>query len=189
MHNLIDIFAYKIYKEKLLSNSDIRKMKYAMKVIWSELEKFIIFLLFFVVLNKVPLFLFSFAVLLSIRSFSGGLHFENNLPCFITSFGFFSLTVFILPHLFTMTIHTALILTLVSIIIISYRSPRPSSFRPILNKKRKRILKYLSLFSTLLWIFVLFKFLLIYNKTFFACGIWSIFLQASQLSIGKEEKQ
>ncbi|SNT29403.1 hypothetical protein SAMN05446037_10793 [Anaerovirgula multivorans] len=29
MHSLIDIFAYKIYKEKLLSHGDIRKMKYA----------------------------------------------------------------------------------------------------------------------------------------------------------------
>ncbi|SNS83043.1 accessory gene regulator B [Anaerovirgula multivorans] len=187
MHSLIDIFAYKIYKEKLLSHGDIRKMKYAMRVIWNEFTKFIILLLFFFTLNKASLFFFSLALLLSIRLFSGGLHFQSGLLCFVVSFGFFSLAILILPHLFTMTISKALILTLISIILIYDHSPQPSSFRPILNKKRKRMLRYLSLFSTLLWTFILFKFVLAYNHNFFECGIWTICLQAFQLFIGRGE--
>ncbi|SNT06952.1 accessory gene regulator B [Anaerovirgula multivorans] len=189
MHSPIDLFVYKIYKEKLLSHSDLRKMKYAMRVIWNEGIKFIILLLFFARLNKVSFFLFSLGLLLSIRLFSGGLHFEGGLLCFVISFNFFSLAVLILPYLFTLSFHRALILMLISTIIIYYHSPKPSIFRPILNKKRKRILKYLSLFSTLLWIIVLFKFIFIHNQTFFECGIWTICLQSFQLLPVKEVVQ
>ncbi|WP_242661339.1 accessory gene regulator ArgB-like protein [Alkaliphilus metalliredigens] len=187
IHSPIDIFAYRIYKEKLLSHDDIRKMKYAMKVIWNEGVKFIVLLLFFVVLDQLPSFLFSLSILLSIRVFSGGLHFQSGLLCFMVSLGFFSLAVLILPHFFPMTLHIAPILTLLSAIVIYYHSPKPSIFRPIFNKKRKRTLKYLSLFSTLLWFFLLFRFVLPNNQNFFECGIWTISLQAFQLSIGKNQ--
>ncbi|ABR46341.1 Accessory gene regulator B [Alkaliphilus metalliredigens QYMF] len=188
MHSLIDIFAYKIYKEKLLSHADIRKMKYAMTVIWNEIVKFIILLIIFSVLDKRNLFLFSLCLLLPIRTFSGGLHFKSSFICFVTSLMFFLLSVVILPNLFTMNINLTIIFITVSILIIYIYSPIPSSFRPILDKKRKRFLKYLSVFFTILSTFILFTFALTYNKAFFECGIWTICMQAFQLMLGKELK-
>jgi accessory gene regulator B len=76
---------------------------------------------------------------------------------------------------------------LISICIIFICSPVPSPNRPIISKKRKRHLRYLSVFFTLAWIFILYKF--IHDYTFFECGIWTISLQAFQLLIGKEENQ
>lgn len=76
MHSLIDIFAYKVYKERLLSHRDLRKMKYAMTVVWNEVIKLAALLALFFMLNKTYEFLFCFSILLSIRTFSGGLHFE-----------------------------------------------------------------------------------------------------------------
>ncbi len=185
MHSFIDIFAYKIYKEKLLSHGDIRKMKYAMTVIWNELIKFIVLLIVFSLFDKISLFLFCLCLLMPIRIFSGGLHFESGVICFIVSLSFFALAVLILPYLFNMTINMATILMILSVLIIYLYSPMASRFRPILNKKRKVILKHLSLFFTLLCVYVLFEFIYIYNNTFFVSGIWTICLQALQLIIRK----
>jgi len=189
MHSLIDIFAYKIYKEKLLSHGDIRKMKYAMTVIWNELVKFVVLLIFFSLFCKVYLFLFCLCLLLPIRIFSGGLHFESGLVCFMVSICFFSLAILVLPCLFNMTINIAITLMLASVLIIYHYSPMPSRLRPILNKKRKGILKLLSLFYTLLCVFLLFKFVIAYSKVFFVSGIWTISLQALQLLLRKEVHQ
>ncbi len=131
MHSLIDIFAYKIYKEKLLSHGDIRKMKYAMTVLWNELVKFIMLLIIFSVLDKRNLFLFSLCLLFPIRTFSGGLHFKSSFTCFIMSLIFFLLPIVVLPNLFTMDINLAVIIMTVSTLIIYIYSPIASSFRPI----------------------------------------------------------
>lgn len=189
MHSFIDLFAYKIYKEKLLSHGDIRKMKYAMTVIWNELIKFVLLLTLFFILNKVDIFLFCLGLLMPIRIFSGGLHFKSTLVCFMVSLSFFTLAILIFPYLISMTKNLALLLMLISTLIIYHYSPMPSKFRPILNKKRKVILKHLSLFFTLLGAFLLFKLIFTYNKNFFECGIWIICLQALQLLIGKEVHQ
>ena len=131
MHSLIDIFAYKVYKEKLLSHGDIRKMKYAMTVIWYELLKFILLLVLFFILNKADVFLFSLCLLVPIRIFSGGLHFKNTSVCFIVSLSFFTLAILVIQYLISMTITLAIILTIVSTLIIYSYSPIPSKFRPI----------------------------------------------------------
>ena len=97
---LINLFAYKIYKEKILSHSDIRKMRYGMTVISHEMIKIILLFISFKLIAYLDLFLFSFFILMSIRTFSGGLHFESSLICFIFSFAFFLLTVVILQIYF-----------------------------------------------------------------------------------------
>lgn len=185
MHSFIDIFAYKIYKEKLLSHSDIRKMKYGMTFIWNEMIKLILLLIFFSILDKLYVFLFCIGLLLPIRIFSGGLHFKSGKTCFIMSLSFFCLSIFLLPYILSMTLDLAYILMFISTLVIFIYSPIASPFRPIQNKKRKRILKYLSLFFTLLCHFILFKFIFIYNKIFFECGLWTICLQAFQLFLAK----
>lgn len=186
MHSLIDLFAYKIYKEKLLPKSDILKMKYAMNVLWNEVVKFLILMVIFQFLNCLDLFLFCTALLLPIRIFSGGAHFKKQIPCFVGSFVFYALAILILPKLIHMNLYFAIILMVLSLIIIYIYSPIASSFRPILNEKRKRSLKYTSVFFTLLGAFVLFQFTLPYNRIFFESGIWIIVVQAFQLILGKE---
>lgn len=183
---LINLFAYKIYKEKILSHSDIRKMRYGMTVISHEMIKIILLFISFKLIAYLDLFLFSFFILMSIRTFSGGLHFESSLICFIFSFAFFLLTVVILPNLFPVSFYPGLIIGLGGVLILSLNSPRPSALRPIINNKRRQILKFLSFLSSLIWLVILLIF--IKNPLFFACGIWTICLQAIQLLLGKEEK-
>lgn len=187
LNYLINLFAYKIYKDKLLSHSDLRKMRYGMTAIAYEVIKIIVLFIIFKIFNSLDLFLFSLCILMSIRIFAGGLHFDSSLICFIVSFIFFILTVILLPNIFLIGFYPGLIIGLIGVLILSLNSPRPSALRPIINKKRRQILKFLSAFSSLLWLIILLIF--IQNPIFFACGIWTIFLQALQLLLGKEEKQ
>ena len=119
---LINLFAYKIYKEKILSHSDIRKMRYGMTVISHEMIKIILLFISFKLIAYLDLFLFSFFILMSIRTFSGGLHFESSLICFIFSFAFFLLTVVILPNLFPVSFYPGLIIGLGGVLILSLNS-------------------------------------------------------------------
>jgi|GEM_PF-869140 len=138
---LINLFAYKIYKEKILPHSDIRKMIYGMTVLSNELIKIIILIIFFKLIGHLPLFLFSFCILMSIRTYSGGLHFENSIACFFFSLVFFLLSVVILPKFFLLNFYHGLIIGLSGVLILSLNSPRPSALRPIINKKKKENLQ------------------------------------------------
>ncbi|MDK2810956.1 MAG: accessory regulator [Petroclostridium sp.] len=111
-------------------------MKYAMTVVWNEVIKLAALLALFFMLNKTYEFLFCFSILLSIRTFSGGLHFENNFACFAASAVFFCIVILYLPFLFTVTIGISIILMIISTGIISIYSPTPSPNRPIINKKK-----------------------------------------------------
>ncbi|WP_242965183.1 accessory gene regulator ArgB-like protein [Petroclostridium xylanilyticum] len=184
MHNLIDIFTYKVYNEKLLSHRDLWKMKYAMTVMWYEVIKFVALLALFIILNKTYEFLLCISILFSIRIFSGGLHFESNFACFVSSAVFFCIIILYLPLLFTVSTGVGIVLMLISTSVVSIYSPMPSPNRPVISKKRRQTLKYLSVFFTLAWIFILYKF--IHDHTFFEYGIWTISVQAFQLIIGKE---
>lgn len=183
-YNLPTALAYKLYKEQWLAHRDIRKMRYGMTVLFNETYKIIGLFIIFKAFNLLNLFLFSFFILLSIRAFSGGLHFESNITCFFTTFVFFILTVVILPKII-LTTAPAIILGVISFCIIYIYSPIPSSFRPIHNEKRRLSLKYLSVFFTLSWLVVLFT--SIHLTSFFACGIWTIFLQGVQLLLAKKQ--
>ncbi|WHH57661.1 accessory gene regulator B family protein [Petroclostridium sp. X23] len=114
MHSLIDVFTYKVYKEKLLSHRDLQKMKYAMTVVWNEAIKFAALLALFSLLNKIHEFLLCVSILLSIRIFSGGLHFESNFTCFIVSTVFFCIIMVYFPFLFTVTTVIGIFLMLVT---------------------------------------------------------------------------
>ena len=184
---LINLFDYKIYKEKILPHSDIRKMIYGMTVLSNELIKIIILIIFFKLIGHLPLFLFSFCILMSIRTYSGGLHFENSIACFFFSLVFFLLSVVILPKFFLLNFYHGLIIGLSGVLILSLNSPRPSALRPIINKKRRKTFKLLSALSSTICLVILLT--LIKSPIFFTCGIWTIFLQAMQLFLGKEEKE
>jgi accessory gene regulator B len=155
-----------------------------MTVVWNEAIKFAALLALFLLLNKIHEFLLCVSILLSIRIFSGGLHFESNFTCFIASAVFFCIIIVYLPFLFTVTTVISIFLMLVSILVIFICSPAPSPNRPIISEKRRRNFKYLSVLFTLAWIFILYTF--IHDVDFFECGIWTISLQAFQLFIGKE---
>lgn len=180
LYRWIDAIALQVYRQNLVPHSDIRKMRYAMVVFTNEFIKLVLLFWIFQWLGYKQLFLFSFIVLASIRVFAGGIHCESNIACFILSLLFFLLSVIILPQYFrTMNLAIIVLISITSILLIVFLAPLPSSQRPIQSIKRKKRLKWLAVFFTLVWQGVLW--FLIQDTVFFSCGIWTIFLQSIQL--------
>ncbi|WP_442916702.1 accessory gene regulator B family protein [Lutispora sp.] len=86
---LIHLFVYHVYKKKLLSHSDIRKMRYGMEVIINELFKLGILIVLFKILEKLDLLIFFIIILIPIRCFSGCIHFHSNFNCLLFASAFF----------------------------------------------------------------------------------------------------
>lgn len=180
---LISLFVYNIYKKKLLSHSDIRKMRYGMEVIINELFKLGVLIIVFKFLGKLDLFLFSLTTLIPIRCFSGGMHFHSNLNCLLFTLAFFLIACNSIYFLPSNTSSIYYIMAIASIAIIGLLSPNPSDYRPIKCKRKRQAFRILAFFFSIGWLLILFLFYPC-NEYFFKCGIMTIFLQALQLILG-----
>lgn len=182
IHSVSTIFTYKLYKQNLFTHQQIKEIKYGMEVMFSELSKFITYIVIFSLLGKTYEFVIVSLILFSLRGYSGGIHFYKYSLCFIFSFIFMLLPIIILP-LIDLPFYAYYILSFFSILIIYIYSPITSVYRPIQSKKRKIFFKYLSLTVSTLWIIILFVFLR--DSQVFKSGIWIIVLQALQLILAK----
>lgn len=161
-----------------LSKEDIEKINYILKVIFDELFKVIALFIMFLLLRKLNYFVYSLCILSTIRIFSGGTHFNNSIGCFLFTAFFFSITALLFPNL-NLTKTNYAILSVIGLILIAVKSPLPSPMRPIKSKKRRCYLKVLSIFSTLLWLIILF--FIVKDESLVRCGIGTILLQGLQL--------
>lgn len=167
------------------NNSDIKhpdrlaEINYALQTIFNETLKTIFLLLVFQALGNINYFLFSLLILISIRTFAGGYHCNTTLKCLFFSLLFFLTTSWLGPRLpqFSNTIYYAL--AFVSIIIVIFYAPFPNKKRPIKSKKRRFVLKIISIFFTIAWIGIL----LFLNKDlhYLNCGFLSIILETAQI--------
>ncbi|TCK98571.1 accessory gene regulator B [Natranaerovirga hydrolytica] len=180
---IVNIITYKIYKQNIISHCDLRKMNYAMLTLLNELIKTIILFVYFLAIQRFDLFLFSYLILVSIRSISGGLHLDTNLKCFIVSFIFFNITVLSAPFLTNIPTYFEYIIIFSSILIIYWFSPMPSLHRPIKDKNIIHKSKYISTIITIIWVSIFY--LIIEEPVFFSIGLLTILLQGTQLLIGR----
>jgi accessory gene regulator B len=158
------------------------KAQYAWAVLKVEVWKLIVLTMLFLVTGYFNEFLIAIVILLPIRVFSGGMHFQSNCFCFLFSIMFFIASIFVLPLLDFSILLYAIQIILSGIVIILI-APLPSSQRPICTKKRKIFLKKMaSAFVASDCIFLLF--LLAQNRIiYFEVGVWILTLQAIQLLI------
>jgi accessory gene regulator B len=184
IYRISNLITNKICKYKLYSKDEIEKIDYALKALLGEGFKLVILFIIFFYLGKLHFFFFSLLLLMTIRSFAGGMHFDTTFKCLVFTTLFFIVTSFIAPNILIKNFNTYYILGSISFIIICIKSPCPSHKRPISNKKRRRILKNLSIISTAVWLFIL----LIYvdDVELINCGISTLFLLSIQLINIKE---
>ena len=167
-------------KNIMLNEEDILKFQYGIEVFLYESIKIILISLFFYVLDQIEPFIFSFLILWSIRSFSGGLHFTKMIHCFTFSIGFFMVNLFVLPNISLFNnFKTYLFLCPISLFIIYFFSPITSKYRPITKSSHKKRAKHISLAMAIIWFTLLF--IPLKNSTLFITGVWTIFLQSLQL--------
>lgn len=179
----INVLTYKLYKETLIPHKNIRVMRYGIYALYSECVKLAILIIFFSLIGTLNEFLFALVILLLIRPYSGGIHFNSFMGCFLFTFGFFILNVAILPSLnYINNPSVYIVLYPISLLIIFLCSPMPSKHRPIKNKKIKNKYKFLATFFTATIYLALL--LIELDPVYKAIGLWTINLQATQLLIG-----
>lgn len=68
------------------SDAEAKRIRYGLVCIFSDLYKFLLFLIIFSILSFTKEFLISFAALLLLRPFLGGFHAKSELACIFISF-------------------------------------------------------------------------------------------------------
>lgn len=156
------------------------KIRYGLELLKNEVYKLIILLISFILLGKLPAYLLSLAILLPIRIYSGGLHMQNNISCFIFSFCFAISSLCILPQIKTTSSIDAVI-CIVSFILIAILSPFSSPKKPITTRQRYIFFKIMSCLMCVIAL-VIVTIMHSHGKLYPAhVGMWTICLQAFQL--------
>lgn len=179
---LTKLIIYKVYKMRILSHEELRKMKYGMEVIFSELVKIIILVILFAALNRLKYFLFSLIILSTIRCFSGGLHFQKNLNYLLFSIIFFTASTHEDVYELIGSTNLGYPAMTISILTIGLFSPVASMKRESKNIRRMHLHKFTATIFTGLWVYILL--FITRDPDLAACGILTIILQAFQLFLG-----
>lgn len=162
------------------SKYDLAKLRFMLEVLFWNIAEFVFIAMVFIWLDKAVEFFIAFAVLMSIRIFAGGFHFKNMIICTIFTSVVFLLAIMVLPAI---DIANGLmeILLLISVLITALLAPVSKR-----NKTRSLKSKYIFKFIATA-ILLVYAFLLLQNKTspFASICTWIIFLQSTQLIIGK----
>ncbi|WP_446899771.1 accessory gene regulator B family protein [Clostridium sp. LBM24168] len=185
---LADKITLYIKENSYIKDTDnIEKINYSVQVLVNETFKLIVLFILFTILGKLNYFLFSFMILFSTRTFSGGYHSSSTLMCLFWTTVFFLFTSIICPLIPVFNIGIYYILALVSITTFLLRSPCENKSRPTKNKKRIMYFKIISTCSTIFWMIVLLFF--ISNKSYLNCGFFTILIQLPQLVYLKREDE
>lgn len=167
-----------ICKNTEVKENDEEKIKYALLAIMNEVVKIIILTSIFLCIGKLKYFVFSMVILLTLRSFSGGKHFNTSLKCLVISLVYFIITCILFIDYITIPVSINYIFILISLILMGVFSPCPNPKRPIRHEKRRWRLKIISILLSLLIASIL---LFTKDEKLLCCGTMSMFLQAVQL--------
>ena len=160
-----------------LNKNDLLKIQYTLEAIFSDLTKFMIIFLIFLLLKEVPLFLLSFIILNSTRPLLGGIHCKTYYGCLICSILYFIIILLFSKLSPRLNINFYMIFFTISFIITLIFAPCPNEKRPV---KNKTTLKTLSLISLTFWIILFFN---LSTLQICNCIVISIFLQIIQIII------
>lgn len=170
MDKIIDFFE----REFKLSKIEQIKLKYSIEILFNDISKILILLILFSILDKTKEFICCIIALLTIRPFTGGLHFKSYMVCLLFTGGFFLTSInfhinFFIPILFVFSSITILIV-----------APIKSKNRPNHSFKKQLYFKFIGLAI----IMIHFAAYLILNENpYLRNSIWIFTLQSIQLLI------
>lgn len=167
-----------------VKETDDEKIRYALIVIINELVKIIILSTIFFCIGKLNYYVFSMVILLTLRTFSGGVHYNSSFECLVVTILFFIITCIVFVDYITIPIKLAYLIIFISLILIIIFSPCPNPKRPIRHNKRRWYLKIISIFLSILVASIL---LFLKNEKLLYCGTITMFLQSLQLIHGRKE--
>lgn len=171
----IKISQYLGEKNSSLTKNDVLKIQYTLEVLVGDFSKLLIIFLLFFVFHELKLFFLIYGILITTRSFLGGIHCKTFNSCLTFSIVYFTVILLFsnfVPYLNTIFYIVSFIFFF--IIALAY-APCPNEKRPI---KNKGTLKILSLISLGLWSILFFK---LSNVQICNCIFVSLFFQISQV--------
>lgn len=178
---LSDTILKSLSKSTDLTSDETVKIKYVLNVIIGDVSKLIIIVLAFWLFNYHLLVIYGMFTLWCIRTFTGGLHFNNYLSCLMFSIVFFASSVFLYFNIM-LTKPLLIILVLLNLLVIMLLSPMKSASRPEISKKKKTHFKIIACLVVLITFVGV---ILTKNHPYFVISIWVITLQSHQLLLRK----
>lgn len=176
IHSIVNYFE----KEFELSAIEKAKLRYSMDVLFTDISKLLILLITFSLFGKSKEYIYSVVALLTIRPFTGGLHYDTYLSCLLFTATFFSIVI-ILNSTISLS-YFAVFIFAFSFIVIYGIAPITHKNRPGYSKNKKSYFKTLSLVIVLIH-FV--SYLISMKSLYLNISIWVILLQSFQLLIKK----
>lgn len=168
-----------------LTEKEKKIFQFGMKMILTETSKFLILIIFFLLIEKPIAFLFCTIILLPLRCNIGGIHLHTYWGCLAGTFIIYINAILILPQLIKLSTTTANLLLAICLIINLIVGPVINPTRPPLTKENVKQIK-----TNVIIIFLLYTLLInlfdINNYTI--CGIWIIAEQTLQLLIAKIQR-
>ncbi|MDD6769634.1 accessory gene regulator B family protein [Inconstantimicrobium porci] len=136
-------------KNSSLSETDLVKIDYGIKVIVSNFIKFVILITTAYFLNIIKYTLFSIFVFGFIRLFASGVHASSTLECIILNYTIFFGIVYL--SLYTkLPIWLIIIIFIISVFLLILYSPADTKTRPLISKKLRKSLKIKSIITCLI---------------------------------------
>ena len=180
MKFIIDRLVRYAEENMTVTKFELAKLRFMLEVIFYNTAEILVIFIFFAIIGKIPEFLVSAIVLVSVRVFTGGFHFRKYRYCFLLSFAVFALIILVLPnvtHIFGI-MEGMLLATLIIIFAIAPVSKRNAAH----PEERNFRMKIIAIVITLIYSVLLF---FLRDHSFASIVVWALFLQAIQLIPGK----
>ncbi|MBD5474817.1 MAG: accessory gene regulator B family protein [Lachnospiraceae bacterium] len=163
-------------------NYQIEQIKYILCSFSSEISKLILLAVFFTCIGKVPEFIVSVICLLTVRSYTGGIHLKHYFSCLLLSFIIFFLGICILPVHTSLNVLEILIILGIDIAAVYLLGAVPSPYRLPLTPKQRRHSSNKAAISIVTYMYILSLF---HECQSLYAGLWIITLQILQLVFAK----
>lgn len=178
-------FKKALQEENHYSDYQMEVIGFYVHVFLSEGSKLLILFLFYLYLHKVPEFLIAVVTLMSVRSFTGGIHLLHYWSCLLLTFSIFFLGVYVLPSWITPSPLIMLIILHFCIIAIYMIGPILSIYRPPISDEQKKNSSLKAATAVLFYMYLIYVF---QENSYLYVGFWIIALQTLQLGIAKINK-
>ena len=169
----------KLTESKKYTRYQVQKIMYVIKTLSADISKLIILGILFH--NHFLSYIVALTTLFLLRSFSGGIHNNTYIGCFMTSFIYLLLSIIYLPPI-AVSFPIKILLLTACMVICEWIGPVISKHRPPLSQAKISVCK--SITTTVIFLIVLIV-NIIPSSHYAAISFWVVILHALQLIIAK----
>lgn len=156
-----------------LSQRDIDKIKYGLEGLYLTITKLIFIIIVSIILGIWKETLLLILIFNGIRLTAFGVHAKRSIDCLVSSTLFFILFPIICIKL-TIPLIVKIILFIPLTVLIGILAPADTEKRPLINKKKRKIYKILSIIISIIYMTIA---IVIKNNIFSNCFIFAIVIQ------------